>query len=204
MEGWLIKLPLSDKLDKATSGVFKKVESPKKHPIFLPRGAKFPYYLCQLCSESHKEKLYDDTLAVHVLDPLHVHRAKDALLERDAVLKRFEWALQFSRDVNYYSSPAFESMLCRYAFVGGDDSSKAAIGKKQKELQVAEPMVQLELALWKAACEQNPPNDKLSPLEWKEWSRSGWKQLKPSMRRDPLTCITALVDPFLGLKKVSK
>lgn len=94
-------------------------------------------------------------------------------------------------------------MVCRYVFVVGGESSKAAIAKRQKELQAVEPLVHLELALWKAACEHSPPGTLVHPWEWKAWYCSGWKQLKPSMRRDPLTCITALVAPFLGLKKAA-
>jgi hypothetical protein len=195
MDDWFTRLPLSDNLDTESSGVFTKV-----HQKII---SKRQYFWCQLCSphEKTEEKLQESVVTVHLCDPLHTRRAKAALQQRSAALSRFEWALQFSRDVNYYSNPNLESMLCRYVFVGGNYSSKAAIVQKQTSLKLADPMVLLELALWKAACEQNPPEDRLSPLEWKEWSRSGWKRRKPSMRRDPLTCITVLVAPFLGLTK---
>ena len=72
---------------------------------------------------------------------------------------------------------------------------------RQEKLQRGEPMVLLELALWKAACELNPPVQFAHSLEWKAWYHCGWKDLKAQMRRDPRTSITALVAPFLGLKR---
>jgi hypothetical protein len=62
-------------------------------------------------------------------------------------------------------------------------------------------LVHLELALWKAACKLSAPSTFVGVLEWMTWSHSGWKAQKSSMRRHPLTGITALVAPFLGLKK---
>lgn len=114
-------------------------------------------------------------------------------------MARLRWSLEFFHDVERFRRSSLQSSLCRYIFFGGE-SSKAKIVKRLKAMKLADPMVALELALWKAACELRPPHDKLSPLQWKEWSHNGWKGLKATMRRDPLTCITFLVAPFLGLK----
>jgi hypothetical protein len=92
------------------------------------------------------------------------------------------------------------SAIFRHSFAGSS-ATHIAVEQELKELRLAEPMVQLELALWKAACELSPLADNLSPLEWKTWSCSGWKQLESAKRSDPLTGVTALVAPFLGLKK---
>jgi hypothetical protein len=60
--------------------------------------------------------------------------------------------------------------------------------------------VHLELALWKAACELSPrfrsrTRSSESVVLWREW-----KDPKARKRRDPLTSVTELVAPFLGLK----
>jgi hypothetical protein len=192
MDDWFTKLSLSDNLDTDRSGVFKVAE----------KGWVHEYYWCQLCSrqDGSQARIQRESIEAHLLDPLHKNRAKDLLLQREEALQRFDWSLQLSQDVIRYRCPTLESMICRYILLGGT-FGKHFIMKRQQKLKLADPMVHLELALWKAACERSPPGSLVHPWEWKAWYCSGWKQLKPSMRRDPLTCITGLVAPFLGLKR---
>jgi hypothetical protein len=196
MDDWFTKLPLTDDLSKRTSGVFQ-VAKKAKH------GDLDHCYWCQLCS-SHDEssaRIPHDEVQAHLYDPVHKNLASALLLQRKLAVTRFEWARQFSRDLDRYRCPEWESMVCRYVFVGGGESSKADIAKRQRQLKAAEPMVHLELALWKAACEGSPQENVVHPWEWKAWYGGGWKRRKPTTRRDPLTCIPALVAPFLGLTK---
>ena len=60
-----------------------------------------------------------------------------------------------------------------------------------------EPIVQLELSLWKMACFTNPPDTMmLDPVNY--FSRGGWKKTKAASRHDPLISIVITnVLPFL-------
>jgi hypothetical protein len=200
MESWVATVPITDKLDHLASCVFHQVQS-----------GNFTFYFCRLCSRNHfnGEQLDDvpsgryTKRAAHLADPLHVQRADILVQERNRAINRFCWLLQHKEDVSHYRSPALNSFICYHIFgsPASQDGTEQAILQLLKELRLAEPLVQLELALWKAACELSPLADNLSSLEWKTWSCSGWKQLKSAKRSDPLTGVTALVAPFLGLKK---
>jgi hypothetical protein len=136
-----------------------------------------------------------------VNDPLHKRRAADLLQKRDAMIARLCWSLEHLEAAEYFRSPAFESKMIRH-IVAGTSASQATVEQQLKELQLSDPLVHLELALWKAACKVNPPAGEFAGvLEWMSWNHRGWKAHKSNLRRHPLTGITALVAPFLGLKK---
>jgi hypothetical protein len=133
-------------------------------------------------------------------DPLHTQRASALLQERKEAMNRLNWSLQFCDGVKYFRCPTFESEMCRHILFG-NETSQTAVLELQNELVVSDPLVHLELALWKAACELSPPIPFAHSLEWKAWYFGGWKDLKAQKRRDPLTSVTELVAPFLGLKR---
>jgi hypothetical protein len=198
MENWLATAPLTDNLDQPGSCVF----------IWVSVGGKWLYF-CRLCSRTYDPADLLDAgnnqvkIHAHLADPIHNQRAALLVQVRNDAFRRFGWSLQFQRDWSYYRSTELESAIFRHCFAGSS-TSQAAVEQQLEELRLGEPMVLLELALWKAACELSPPDDHLSPLRKKDWARSGWKELKPTMRKDPLTGIAALVAPFLGLKKKAK
>lgn len=196
-ESWIAAASLTDNLDQPYSCVFKQVQ----------KGFS-SWYFCRLCSRNDdpvdvldKDPKTTTKRIAHLADPIHKQRAARVVQMRNAPVSRFSWSRKFHGDLTYYRSVQLESAVCRHIFAGAAASSQAEIERLVNELRLAERMVQLELALWKAACELSPPEDDLSPLRRKSWSSSGWKQLKPIMRKDPLTGITILVAPFLGLKK---
>lgn len=193
-------VPLTDNLDTLNSCVFEQV-----------KAGSTTWYFCRLCSRNHCDGEQLDYVGsnqsrmrvAHLADPIHVQRAALQVKKRNQAIDRFFWSIQHKKDVYYYRSAALDASVCRYIF-DGSAGSREEIERLVETLRLGDPMVQLELALWKAACELSPPGDSLSsPLEWKSWSCRGWKQLKSKMRRHPLTGITALVAPFLGLKKGS-
>eukprot|EP00549_Striatella_unipunctata_P008787 CAMPEP_0118686002 /NCGR_PEP_ID=MMETSP0800-20121206/7569_1 /TAXON_ID=210618 ORGANISM="Striatella unipunctata, Strain CCMP2910" /NCGR_SAMPLE_ID=MMETSP0800 /ASSEMBLY_ACC=CAM_ASM_000638 /LENGTH=252 /DNA_ID=CAMNT_0006582995 /DNA_START=129 /DNA_END=887 /DNA_ORIENTATION=- len=64
---------------------------------------------------------------------------------------------------------------------------------------------QLELAVWKMACISNPPPNMVfrGYLEWTQWSRDGWKELKPRMcNTSSVLIILTNVVPFLEKEKL--
>jgi hypothetical protein len=71
-----------------------------------------------------------------------------------------------------------------------------------------ERLLLLDLVLWKAACQSNPPNSTVSPngtvspstyLAWRDWTDRGWKQGKAEMRGSSnIDIILRAVLPFLG------
>jgi hypothetical protein len=125
------------------------------------------------------------------------------LKKRDAMISRLCWSLQHLEAAEYFGSESFESNMFRHV-VAGTSTSQATVEQQLKELRLSDPLVQLELALWKAACKLSAPEEIVRALEWMAWTHSGWKAQKSNMRRHPLTGITALVAPFLGLKKKKK
>jgi hypothetical protein len=196
MTSWLAKLPTSDDLCKRSSGVFKQLGHYN--------------YMCQLCSRNdrHSELLgngdhnasYQER-EVHVNDPLHQKRAADVFRKRDAMNSRLGWSLQHLEAAEYFRCPTLESKMFRH-IVAGSTASQATVEQQLKELRLSDPLVHLELALWMAACRLSAPAGEFARvLEWMSWNHSGWKAHKSKMRRHPLTGITALVAPFLGLKK---
>jgi hypothetical protein len=122
------------------------------------------------------------------------------LKKRDAMMSRLCWSLQHLEAAEYFRCPNLESEMFRH-IVARSPASQATVERQLKDLRLSDPMVQLELALWKAACKLSAPEDFVRVLEWMTWNHSGWKAQKSSTRRHPLTGITALVAPFLGLKK---
>lgn len=133
-------------------------------------------------------------------DPFHKQRAADLLKKRDVMISRLSWSLQHLEAAEYFGSPTLAQDMLRH-IMAGTPTSQATVERQLKELRLSDPMVHLELALWKAACKLSAPSDFVRVLEWMEWSHIGWKTQKSSMRRHPLTGITSLVAPFLGLKK---
>jgi hypothetical protein len=198
MAAWLATIPTSDNLCTINSGVFQKYVHVAGHA----------FSLCQLCSRKNlpSEQLAEPHYAVrkleaHVNDPLHQQRAAELLKKRDAMSSRLCWSLQHLEAADYFGCPTLESQMFRH-IVAGSSASQATVEQQLKELRLSDPLVHLELALWKAACKVNPPAEEFARvLEWMSWNHSGWKAHKSKMRRHPLTGITALVAPFLGLKK---
>jgi hypothetical protein len=189
MEDWLGLLPISDKLAYETSGVFQRV-------------GEGDSYVCRLCSRNDDERISTSSRRRHVEESIHRWRAHWLLEERDALLDRANASLRFYGDLKRFRGNAshMESGICRYIFFG-EDSSLADVEQRSRNLRASDPMVLLDLALWKAACQQSPTGSFDYPLDWKAWYQRGWKAQKSSLRRHPFTGITALVAPFLGLKK---
>jgi hypothetical protein len=200
MESWIATAPLTDNFNSPGSCVFKRCLV----------GDTVTYF-CRLCSRNDAptdqldwgSSSSEAKRKAHLADPIHKQRAALLVQNRVTMVGRFSWTRRLDGDLKYYRSSRLEAAVCRHIF-SGSFISQAAVERQLKELRVAEPMVQLELALWKAACEQSPPDGELSPRQWKDWAKSGWKQLKPTMRSNPLIGIAALVAPFVGLTKETK
>jgi hypothetical protein len=197
MESWIATAQLTDKFDWPGSCVFKRCLV----------GDTVTYF-CRLCSRNDAPTDQLDRGSngseakrkAHLADPIHKQRAALLVQNRVAMVSRFSWSRRLDGHLKGYRSSRREAAVCRHIF-SGSVKSQAAVEQPLKELRVAEPMVQLELALWKAACEQCPPDGELSVSHRIFWAKSGWKQLKPTMRSDPLIGRAALVAPFLGLTK---
>ena len=144
MESWIA---INDNLDQVSYCVFHQV-----------RSGNYTYYFCRLCSRNHcnGEQLDDvpsgryTKRATHLADPLHVQREGILLQERNRAINRFGWLLQHKEDVSHYRSSALHSVICHHIFgsPASHDGTEQAILQLLKELRLAEPMVQLELALW--------------------------------------------------------
>ena len=144
MDDWFAKLPSSDTLRSASSGVFQHV---------LTKGLT-SWYKCQLCSSKKTQAdmmsvdTAKDNRAVHVNDPIHVQRAQTLVSNRDAKIERFRETLRFDKDLHDFGRPAeIESMICRYVFQGSIKLD--SIKNISKEYRQSEPLVLLELVLWK-------------------------------------------------------
>jgi hypothetical protein len=224
MSGWLADVPTTDELNTWQSRVFKEV-APFTYVCLLcssssssstsPHAADWSPPPAERIIESGPRfggigdgpqfggggvPMIIRQRQAHACDPLHVQRANALLEQRKQAMDRMYWSLEFGDTVKYYCCRAFEAELCRHILFG-NETSQAAVSRHQKVLRLSDPLVHLELALWKAACELSPPVPFGHSLEWKAWYRAGWKDLKAQMRRDPLTSVTALIAPFLGLKR---
>jgi hypothetical protein len=138
----------------------------------------------------------------HLNDPLHVQRAQAAVAARNAIHARFLDVLRFGKDLRDFGSPvAMKSMICDYIFQptvsGINTPSLNMIKKLSASLRRNEPLVLLELALWKAACMIHPPSPLSDPESYLLWINGGWKSHKTAMRSHAWTLIVSYVAPFL-------
>jgi hypothetical protein len=135
-------------------------------------------YACDLChrSDGPTEALEHDRSAreQRAIDAQRQQRAADLLKKRDAMMHRRNWSLQHLDAAPHWGSPNLELAMFRH-IVAGTNVSRAALERQLKELRRSEPVVHLELALWKAACKLNPPVDLVHSLEWISWYHRGWK-----------------------------
>jgi len=94
----------------------------------------------------------------HLEDPDHLQRARDHLEEREGHLRRFFAAYQLRLKIRKCGSPEpVRDLLYRYAFEGEEVLSKAR--RLYQKYEKYEPVVLLELALWKSACILYDPHD---------------------------------------------
>jgi hypothetical protein len=200
MDEWFAKLSESEMLCSVDSGVFKRVPDTRGSPTSF---SAFHGYECRMCNNNPKHIKTRDECAVHVNDPIHVQRAQTLVSNRDAKIERFRETLRFDKDLHDFGRPAeIESMICRYVFQGGIKLD--SIEKISKDFRRSEPLVLLELVLWKTACMFYPPSPLVDPLANAMWFSRDWKSSKKAMRRHQMICIVPLVAPFLGLKKKLK
>jgi hypothetical protein len=199
MDNWIARLSLYDKLDTPRSGVFSKVDGvdAKTHLYtcnLCSRRARCPVQFKEAIGSAHKRN-------AHLRNPIHAQHVREFLSHRNQNLNRLSGLLDDWEDAKYFRCPTLDSYVVRY-IMSGDASSRNAILRRRKELARSDPLVQLELALWKAACETSPPETIALPMEWTAWYCGGWMSKKADLRRHPLTGVAALVAPFLGLKKM--
>jgi hypothetical protein len=203
MEDWLGELPFTDRMNTPRSGVFCRISEGKA-------GGDDAVVVCRLCSSpgdpltcSADRLCGSKALKHHLEDKLHLQRAKAISKERDKFLARSNATLRFGGDMKRFRcDPVLASGMCRYVYLG-DNAALADVERRRNDLRASEPLVLLDLALWKASCELHPPESVVTPLAWKAWLGHGWKAKKTTSRGDPLHGIVALVAPFLGLKKES-
>jgi hypothetical protein len=108
-------------------------------------------------------------------------------LEQANILRRAVRCLRFYDDMKRFRCDgARTSGICRHVYLG-DPSELADVAQRLNDLVASEPLVLLDLALWKkASCELHPPGSSVTtPLEWKIWLNQGWKAKKPTSRNDP-------------------
>jgi hypothetical protein len=203
MEDWLSELPFTDRMNTPRSGVFFRISEGKA-------GGDDAVVVCRLCSSpgdplvrSADRLCGSKALKHHLEDKLHLQRAKAVAKERDKFLARSNGTLCYRGDMKRFRcDPTMASGICRFVYLG-DLMGFADAVNRCNELKASEPLVLLDLALWKASCELHPPESVVTPLAWKTWLGHGWKAKKPTSRGDPLLGIVALVAPFLGLKNES-
>jgi hypothetical protein len=161
------------------------------------------HYECGLCRSGF---IYNnDTFrANHEKGLEHQHKAEELLTKRSARYKRFIASDRLRIRMRRFGSPeSMKTLLWQNAV---EKSSSTVIDRAARmcvRYEKKEPLVMLELALWKACCFLNPPRDPNEGMDY--YLHGGWKRAKANNRSDPLIgSVMVNVLPFLGMgsKKV--